>query len=312
MIHTTRPARRVLHVCYCCADVDGPVAFFAQGLGLRETMRTLGERTSGAVIGMDYDVQGVAAFMYDARGPRVSPAIEVQSWLDPPLLGQPFTEPNHAGVHALGFVVRDLRVSAAALEALGARLTEPVTSPMFDGPSATIIDPFGMTIDLVERGDVPDGESRIHHLRVTCTDLARSIEWYEGLGFERVSAPVTLTDGSTLGAAGPVDATACRLRLPDEPMEIVLVEWRNPAVVGRHYEEPNHAGWFRLALGVDDTRVAYDAMSAVGWEFDRAPMLITLDGTPVPDMWITFTSDPDGVPFELVQRPRSAFKEPSA
>ena len=85
---------------------------------------------------------------------------------------------------------------------------------------------------------------------------------------------------------------------------------RNP--LGRHYTEPNHAGWYRIALGVDDTRDVYTTMSAKGWTFDRPPMLISLDGTPVPDMWITFTSDPDGVPFELVQRPRSAFTERSA
>jgi hypothetical protein len=101
---------------------------------------------------------------------------------------------------------------------------------------------------------------------------------------------------------------AQRLRLPDEPMEVVLTEWREPRSFDRHYAEPNHAGLYRIALGVDDTRSLYESMSATGWVFDRAPMLITLDGTPVPDMWITFTTDPDGVPFELVQRPREAFR----
>ena len=42
--------------------------------------------------------------------------------------------------------------------------------------------------------------------------------------------------------------------------------------------------------------------------FDRTPALTELHGTPVPDMWICFLSDPDGVPFELVQRPASAFR----
>ena len=72
--------------------------------------------------------------------------------------------------------------------------------------------------------------------------------------------------------------------------------------------DPNHAGLFRTAIGVDDTRAAHRAMSAAGWTFDRAPMRIELKGTLVPDMWICFLSDPDGVPFELVERPRSAFR----
>jgi catechol 2,3-dioxygenase-like lactoylglutathione lyase family enzyme len=62
-----------------------------------------------------------------------------------------------------------------------------------------------------------------------------------------------------------------------------------------------------VAVGVDDTREAYEAMLAEGWEFDRAPTAISLQGTPVPTMWICFLSDPDGIPFEFVQRPRAAF-----
>jgi catechol 2,3-dioxygenase-like lactoylglutathione lyase family enzyme len=128
------------------------------------------------------------------------------------------------------------------------------------------------------------------------------------LGFELVGEAIAVTDGAALGHPGSVETTAQRLRLPDEPMEVVLVEWKDPAVFGHHYDRPNHAGWYRFALGVDDTRASYDAMLAQGWTFDRPPLLVALDGTPVPDMWITFTSDPDGIPVELVQRPRGAFR----
>ena len=309
MVQATRPARRVLHVCYTCADVEAPVAFFVEGLGLRETMRTTGEPASGAILGMDYDVQNVAAFVYDARGPRTSPAVEVQSWISPTLEGEPFDAPNHIGLRAVGFSVPHIASTLAELEALGARLIIRGHSAVFDSPSATIVDHRGMAVDLVEQADVPPGESRLHHLRISCTDLTRSVAWYEGLGFERVGSAIDLADGTALGQPGSVDATVCRLRLPDEPMTIVLVQWRDPSPIGRHYNRPNHAGWYRFALGVDDTRAAYAAMSDAGWVFDRAPLLIALDGTPVPDMWITFTSDPDGVPVELVQRPRSAFTD---
>jgi catechol 2,3-dioxygenase-like lactoylglutathione lyase family enzyme len=37
-------------------------------------------------------------------------------------------------------------------------------------------------------------------------------------------------------------------------------------------------------------------------------MTIALHGTPVADMWIAFLRDPDGIPVELVERPRSAFR----
>ncbi len=45
-----------------------------------------------------------------------------------------------------------------------------------------------------------------------------------------------------------------------------------------------------------------------GWTFEREPRQVELSGTKVPDMWICFLNDPDGVPFEFVQRPRSAFR----
>ena len=94
----------------------------------------------------------------------------------------------------------------------------------------------------------------------------------------------------------------------DEPLELLLIEWRSPRSHGRHYAQPNHAGLYRVALCVDDTRATYSAMSRAGWEFDLMPVAVELDGTAVPMMWICFLSDPDGMPYELVERPRSAFR----
>jgi catechol 2,3-dioxygenase-like lactoylglutathione lyase family enzyme len=87
-----------------------------------------------------------------------------------------------------------------------------------------------------------------------------------------------------------------------------LIEWTNPAGHGEHYAEPYHAGLFRAALGVDDTRASYEYLTSTGAVFDRPPMEVELSGTPVPDMWITFISDPNGIPYEFVQRPRKAFR----
>ena len=127
------------------------------------------------------------------------------------------------------------------------------------------------------------------------------------LGFELLERD-TLDDGSFVGDYGDVDGEFARLRLPDEPFEVRLLQWRRPASHGRHYAEPYHAGLFRAALGVDDTRASYERLSGAGAVFDRPPMEVELAGTPVPDMWITFISDPNGIPYEFVQRPRSAFR----
>jgi catechol 2,3-dioxygenase-like lactoylglutathione lyase family enzyme len=296
-----KPARRFLHVCYCCEDTGPATQFFVDGLYLRLTMSTPRERSDGALLGMDGEIEASAAFVFDARGPRTSPAIEVQDWYDPPLTGTPYDDATAVGIQALGFGVPDLATAVERLTGLGC-------SVVGEKPGwTTVRDTTGVTLDVVADGSIPADETRMRHLRITCTDLERSLPWYEGLGFD-VVATDDVKDGAFLGLDRPVDATVARLRLPDEPFEAILVQWHDPVSHGRHYAEPNHAGIYRTAVGVDDTRAAYDAMTAAGWTFDRAPLSVELKGTPVPDMWICFLSDPDGVPFEFVQRPRSAFR----
>jgi catechol 2,3-dioxygenase-like lactoylglutathione lyase family enzyme len=299
-------ARRFLHICYCCNDVDPVTSFFVEGLAMRNTMRTPPERSSGAILGFPGEIEGCASFVYDRRGPRTSPAIEVQSWVDPKLVGTPSVDPFEVGIKAIGFAVPDLAAAQARLTALGCQTV--VTGPSPFGPKAAMMrDSNGVTIELVEDETLAADATQMDHLRITCTDIDTSLKFYEQLGFLVVERR-TFEDAAFVGVETTVDAELVKLRLPDEPFEVLLIQWRDPSSHGRHYAEPNHAGLFRTALCVDDTRQAYAALSAAGIVFDRAPMAVTLRGTPVPDMWICFVSDPDGVAYEFVQRPRSVFR----
>ncbi|MFI5053218.1 MAG: VOC family protein [Acidimicrobiia bacterium] len=299
------PARRFLHVCYCCEDSDAVTGFFVDALAMHDKMRTPIERTSGAVLGIGETVGG-ATFVYDARGPRTSPAVEVQCWIEPKLVGTPVEDPAAVGIQALGFSVPDVAAARARLIEQGCTVVGSGASPF--GPAwTTLRDATGVTLDLVDDPSVEAGGTRMRHLRITCTDLEVSLPWYQGLGFEVVGR-ARIEDAAFVGLTEPVVADAVRLRLPDEPFEAILVQWHSPPSHGRHYAEPYHAGLYRAAVGVDDTRAAYEAMAGAGWIFDRGPMSVELHGTPVPDMWICFLSDPDGVPFELVERPRAAFR----
>jgi catechol 2,3-dioxygenase-like lactoylglutathione lyase family enzyme len=301
-----RPARRFLHVCYCCADNDAATDFFVDHFAMRNTMSTPVEPSDGAVLGLDGEVVSGARFVYDARGPRTSPAIEVQTWVQPPLVGTPVDDPTAVGIQAIGFAVPDMKAKVADLTASGCTVAGSGSAP-FGASWTAMRDAIGVTIDLVEDASVPADETRMRHLRATVSDLATSVPWYEGLGFAVVDKH-EIDDSTIFGLEAGAQGEAVRLRLPDEPFEAMLVEWRSPRSHGRHTRDPNRAGLYRAALGVDDTRAAYEAMTAVGWTFDRAPLAIELHGTSVPEMWICFISDPDGVPFEFVGRPRSAFR----
>ena len=301
MTEPSRPARRFLHLCWCCADAEPVVSLLVDGLGMRNTMNSPMERFDGAVLALPGEVEASASFVYDARGPRTSPAIEVQQWGDPLVEGEPAGDPTAAGIHAVGVAVPDVDAAVTTVTARGGS----VVGARDDW--RTVAERDGVRIDLVADPTVPAGESRLRHVRVNVTDLDRSLAWYDGVGFELLDRS-PLRDATHLGLAGEVDAEVARLRLPDEPFEAMLIQWAQPSGHGRHPANANHAGLFRAALGVDDTRTAHDELVAAGWEFSRAPVEVELHGTPVPDMWIAFLDDPDGVPFELVQRPRSAFR----
>ena len=50
-------------------------------LAMKNTMNTPMERTPGGLLGIDHEIESQARFVYDRRGPRVSPAIEIQHWM---------------------------------------------------------------------------------------------------------------------------------------------------------------------------------------------------------------------------------------
>lgn len=301
-----RPARRFLHICYCCADDVEAADFFVEGLKLRQVMRTSDDYGPGTILGLDYDVRSVGNFVYDRRGPRVSPAIEVQGWYDPTPVGEPSTDPFEIGIKALGFAVPSVDEAVARLTGMGCKVVADGTAPT-DTRCAALLDPRKVTLDLVEDASLGADESQMHHLRVTVGNLDESIPFYEMLGFT-ILERADVIDGGFVGHDGAVDGEFVRLRLPDEPFEVRLFQWNTPASHGHHYVEPFHAGLFRAALGVDDTRASYEHLLGTGAVFDRPPMQVELSGTPVPDMWITFISDPNGIAYEFVQRPRSAFR----
>jgi catechol 2,3-dioxygenase-like lactoylglutathione lyase family enzyme len=303
-----RPGRRVLHVCFCCNDTEPLMALLVGRLGMRNAMTSPMQTEPGEILGFDHDVVNAAAFVYDARGPRTSPAIEVQSWEDPPLVGEAKADPLSIGIQAVGVAVADPTATAADLAGAGCEVVGTGPSPL--GPWTTVRHRSGLQLDLV--ADAPDatGPSRLRHLRVNVTDIEASVAWYADLGFTTVGRD-RFTEGAAVGVEGDdggVQADVARLRLPDEPFELLLVQWRSPAAHGAHLREPNHAGLFRVAVGLDDTRGSHAAMAAAGTAFDRGPISVALPGTPVPDMWISFLSDPDAVTVELVERPRSAFR----
>jgi catechol 2,3-dioxygenase-like lactoylglutathione lyase family enzyme len=294
-------------MCYNCGDAAPITGMLVEGLAMRHTMSSPTKYRSQDLLGFGRGVNGGADFVYDARGPRCGPSVEVNNWVDPPVAGKPHQDPTAVGLHAVGFSVPDLDASASRLKGLGCTVIGSAPSPFGDA-WISLRDPWGVVIDLVGDTSVPTETTRMRHLRGTVSDMGASLKWYEGLGYQVVTK-ADVTDGSFLGIRGDVQGHAVRLCLPDDPFEALLVHWEIPASHGRHYVEPNHFGLYRVALCVDDARGAYDQMLSAGWTFVRPPESVELEGTSVSDMWMCFLRDPDGVLYEFVERPRSAFRQ---
>jgi len=299
-------AMRVMHCCYCCDDADAAVRFLEQGLGLSARATSKGIRADGSPLGITRTVESDVCLVYDPRGGRVSPAIEVHGWTDPPAVGAPYDRPNQVGIQAIGVAVPDLGTALDRLVDAGGSVAGRVDDGRLLASAAAVVRaPDGVTFDIVETPAVED----VHfaHLRVTCRDLDRSVEWYRTVGYALVDEPSTAElDGRGFGL-GPVTLRVARLRLPDEPFALLLTEWIEPASAGAPYDVANHRGVYRLALGVEDTRASTTLLVEAGWTPRSEPNLIELPGTKVPDMWITFFSDPDGIVVQLVERARDAF-----
>ena len=299
------PARRFLHMCYCCDDTDAVVRFYESALDLKEVMRNPLHPSDGSLLGLEGEIVSGAAFVYDRRGPRTSSSLEVQQWVSPRMIGEPMSDPTHVGMQSLGFTVPDLDRGIERCGTHGASVLHRGVTP-WGTESVVLADPFGTRFDLSAESGLEEGQSRLRHLRITVTSLDRSLPWYRGMGFADVDE-YEFSDGSFLGVIGGRGRVA-RLRLPDEACRVDLYEWIDPRSHGRHPVAANTAGLYRTAVGVDDTRASYERFLAEGWTFEREPRQVELGGTNVPDMWICFLNDPDGVPFEFVQRPRSAFR----
>ena len=108
-------------MCYCCDDTDEVVDFLVNVLDMREVMRNPLHPSDGSLLGIDGEIVSGAAFVYDKRGPRTSPSIEVQEWVRPTVIGEPMSDPTHVGMQSLGVAVPHLDQTIARMLDAGCR-----------------------------------------------------------------------------------------------------------------------------------------------------------------------------------------------
>jgi len=133
----------------------------------------------------------------------------------------------------------------------------------------------------------------VHHTGITVSDLDRSIEFYERLGFKTIERMEEEGDDVERGVG--VDGAKLRVAMLESPnSKLELIEYMEP---GRSPERnPNNGiGAAHVCLEVEDVDAAVAELRERGIEFFSDP--ITHEAG---IRWV-YAKDPDGITAELLQ-----------
>jgi catechol 2,3-dioxygenase-like lactoylglutathione lyase family enzyme len=290
---------RALHCNLNVRDVALAAAVYRDALGLRVVMRSRPVGADSSMLGLADPTDSTVWFLYDHRGGRVGPAIELVQWDDPATIGSARSSPADVGISALGFRVPSVAAAADRISAAGGERTARSLSET----AVVAHDADGVDIDLV--GDESEEHSAtITHVRLNCGSLERTTRWYEALGLRTVGGAETevWTD-----AAGPRSREAVpvqRLSFGDRSgFELRLTTWPGTDGAQRAPAAANHRGLFRMAFAVDDVDAAVATARGHPLLEARDPEFVPMPGTPLGGLRVAFLRDPDGVTVELVERP---------
>ena len=145
---------------------------------------------------------------------------------------------------------------------------------------------------------------RFWHVGINVTDLQRSIEFYETVGFKLLhQGPVqTPQVGLAFLVDGGDSLRFAHMRIGDNDAESMLdlIEWVNPRSTGSADVDLHAPGLCRFSILTDDADKEYESLGAEGIEFLKAPVTVTApDGS---KGWkILFAKDPDGTLFHFVE-----------
>ncbi|WP_395106211.1 VOC family protein [Actinomadura sp. SCN-SB] len=303
-----RLAHGVLHCNLNTGDVSAAHEFYSALLGLTRRMRTRSTEGDGHAMGIDGLTDTDTWFLYDWRGPRVAPALELVQWNTPALAERPAPSPWQTGISAIGYTMPD--ISAVGHTTEGPDALGPVPHRGGKAHAKRITGPDGVAVELVESGHAGSVESgaTLSHLRINCSDLDASAGWYAALGFQQLAPASRLTlPGWALGTADDVEVSFVSLELPqDGTFTLELVQWHRPPGIAAATLTANSQGLYRIALATEDAGAASSALASLPERQRGGPTWIPLPGTPLGGLTVLFLKDPDDVVVELVERSAAA------
>src|SRR4051794_31154163 len=176
---TDASALRASGALHCNLNVRNLAAAAAvyEALGFRVRMRSRAEGQDSTPLGLPRKTDSEAWFLYDHRGGRRAPAVELVQWIDPPTVGESYRDPSEIGMQALGLDVPDARAMVASLVAAGGSIRAGGPAAVY----ATALDADGVALEICE-SEVQ--APTLRYARLSCRDVEATAEWYGRLAFE--------------------------------------------------------------------------------------------------------------------------------
>jgi catechol 2,3-dioxygenase-like lactoylglutathione lyase family enzyme len=303
-------AHAVMHVNQNVRDMDAALAFHQGLCGSTIRMRQVSTDNDGGSLGIAGSTASLTVFLYDSRGPRSAPSVELVRWDDPvtrPLSALP---DDARGLVSLGYrTANPLEQVESGAE--GGQDDDAVTVRGRAVPVRRLTDPDGTRVELVQAdpqsGDSEDSDSvYFSHARIGVTDVDVAVEWYRTLGFVQLAEVETRP---VVEAAADRGHERASLVLPEDPTFSLELEQRSGAAPER---DAATQGVHRMALAVDDVREAHAALvRRPGMTGVPAPTFIPMPDVPTGGFTVLFMTAPDGEVVEFVERPRSEMARPT-
>jgi catechol 2,3-dioxygenase-like lactoylglutathione lyase family enzyme len=294
-------AARIFHVNLNCSSLERSRAFWVEGAGLTPGVRTAPETPQpGAAFGLDrawwdaWILVGTRAFE--------GGAIDLLEWREPKPAGTPSRAYHRRGFQRVGIRVPDLDAAITrVVEHGGTPWSEPIVHVTGERRIRVVqaSDPDGITIELVEGGG-PD----LSFVSIVCGDLARSVAWYESIGFRVLARfPSQSASGGHLHLDGPVAMEEVMLTPGGGgAVRLLLVGFRTPAALAPDPRALNTLGIARVALLVPDLDACVAKLAAVGTDLLSAPVAMAM-GPGLPELRFVCFPGPDGEILELIEQP---------
>ena len=217
-------AAGALHCNLNVSTLAGAVGVY-ESLGLRVKMRSRAEGQDASAMGLGDITTSEAWFLYDTRGGRGAPAVELVEWIAPKTSGDTYGHPGEVGMQALGFDVPDVGHAVRGRDRQGA--------PPAPGGTRRCRhrDPRRRWRGL-ELSPAPVDSSVLRYARIVCADLERSARWYGLLGFDPIGTEGTISWDHAGEAAEVVEQ---RLSLAGPaPLELRLNAWPSHPATAAH------------------------------------------------------------------------------